>query len=90
MITLKEGKFYKTRDGSTVGPMRKSQQAGLKYPWFGNVEGKGRSSYNDNGALYAGVFSPLDIIEEAQTELQIDRPIAPPLYFLSCRPRAQG
>lgn len=62
MVEIREGGFYRTRDGRKVGPARPADDYayGLGYKWSLGVEWY----YQDNGIAGNGTHEPHDLIAE--------------------------
>ncbi|QND53448.1 hypothetical protein HB779_17305 [Phyllobacterium sp. 628] len=63
-MKIEEGKFYYSRDGRKVGPMRRIMQRGLKFPWSGQLSDGSKATYNEDGEIYKGAISSVDIVKE--------------------------
>ena len=62
-MKIKEGKYYRTRGGDVVGPMRKEETYSLtanSYPWVTTQ----RYSWTIGGSFSAHSDGPLDLISE--------------------------
>lgn len=63
-MIIKLGKYYKTREGMTMGPMVVNKDD-YEYPFRCESHGK---SYAPNGRYYKGEEDPLDLIEECTAD----------------------
>lgn len=66
-MKIEAGKYYKTRDGRKVGPMREIDRELTDYPWTDQVEEMPMQRYNDWGEE-VGEPSSHDLISEWQDE----------------------
>jgi hypothetical protein len=63
-MEIKEGKFYRTRDGHVVGPIQLWLRD-REYPWIGTVKGEDRApSFTEDGHYYGSGEHAWDLIEE--------------------------
>lgn len=66
-MKIEAGKYYKTRDGRKVGPMRELDREKTDYPWTDQLEEMPMQRYNDWGEE-VGEPSSHDLISECQDE----------------------
>lgn len=66
-MKIEAGKYYKTRDGRKVGPMREIDRELTDYPWTDQIEEMPMQRYNDWGEE-VGEPSSHDLISEWQDE----------------------
>ena len=66
-LKLEAGKYYKTRDGRKVGPMRELDRNKTDWPWTDKLEDMPDQRYTDDGKEI-GTGSDFDLIAEWQDE----------------------
>lgn len=67
VLKIEAGKYYKTRDGRKVGPMRELDRNKTDWPWTDKLEDMPDQRYTDDGKEI-GTGSDFDLIAEWQDE----------------------